>query len=423
MTWRVVYRRMLKVLLTVSLTGMAGLLYYGYWTSVPDHIWLEANKEQTLDLGVPANGILEQGYVEMDYQQADKTIPVNLGHAVSIQTGAVNSYQMDLKLWGILPFKQVQVDVVQEQTVIPGGEAIGIYVSTEGNLVIDTGSFIAENGMTTEPAKYVLKKGDYILSVNGVSVHEKSEFKELVANSDGKEMILTISRDGETFDVSVTPVPDETGAYKLGIWIKDNAQGIGTLSFLTANGNFGALGHGINDTDTGQLMELQNGALYRTNIISIMKGSVGTPGELTGLIDYTKGNRLGTILKNTEKGIFGYCDGDQMMEPLREKAVPLGFRQEVKKGLAEIICSVEGKPHYYDVEIEAIHLDEESDNRQIEIAVTDERLLQITGGIVQGMSGSPILQNGKMVGVVTLVFVDDPIRGYDIFAEEMLEEL
>ena len=187
-------------------------------------------------------------------------------------------------------------------------------------------------------------------------------------------------------------------------------------------GGFGALGHGINDTDTADLMEVQSGSLYKTKIVNIRKGISGTPGELTGVIDYKKENRIGAISINSVEGIFGTLSQEEADE-IQGEALPVGLKQEVKKGEAQILSCLEedGAPQLYTIEIKALHLDHDNINRGIEIQVTDERLLEKTGGIVQGMSGSPILQNGKIIGAVTHVFVNDPTRGYGIFIENMLQ--
>ena len=221
--------------------------------------------------------------------------------------------------------------------------------------------------------------------------------------------------------MTVTPQQNTEGVYKLGIWIRDNAQGVGTMTYLDEKNGFGALGHGINDTDTADLMEVQSGSLYKTKIVNIRKGISGTPGELTGVIDYKKENRIGAISINSVEGIFGTLSQEEADE-IQGEALPVGLKQEVKKGEAQILSCLEedGVPQLYTIEIKALHLDHDNINRGIEIQVTDERLLEKTGGIVQGMSGSPILQNGKIIGAVTHVFVNDPTRGYGIFIENML---
>jgi stage IV sporulation protein B len=191
------------------------------------------------------------------------------------------------------------------------------------------------------------------------------------------------------------------------------------MTYEDTDNTFGALGHGINDVDTSLLMNLEEGTLYKTEIVGITRGTNGSPGELTGYIEYDTDNVIGEITENTTEGIFGVCD-EEKVENAGIDPIPIALKQEIELGSAQIICSVTGEPEFYDVEITEINLDHENINRGIVIQVTDEKLLTLTGGIIQGMSGSPIIQNGKLVGAVTHVLVQDSTRGYGIFIEEML---
>lgn len=217
----------------------------------------------------------------------------------------------------------------------------------------------------------------------------------------------------------VTPDTNQNREWKMGIWVRDNAQGIGTLTYEDTDNSFGALGHGINDVDTSLLMNLEEGTLYRTEIVGITRGSNGSPGELTGYIEYDSENIIGEITENTTEGIFGICDEEVGQESSFEP-IPIALKQEIVLGPAQIICSVTGEPEFYDVEIVEVNLERDNINRGIVVQVVDEKLLTLTGGIIQGMSGSPIIQNGKLVGAVTHVLVQDSTRGYGIFIEEML---
>ena len=205
--------------------------------------------------------------------------------------------------------------------------------------------------------------------------------------------------------------------YKLGIWVRDNTQGIGTMTYMEQDGTFGALGHGISDTDTGQLLDVSGGELYQAQILSIMKGAKGTPGELSGYIEYQDSKKLGQIVKNTEEGIFGKIS-DPKQWPVMQAEV--GYKQEVEVGDAEIVTDLGEGAKTYKIQITDIYKERADTNKAFEIQVTDSRLLEKTGGIVQGMSGSPVLQNGKIIGAVTHVFVRDPAKGYGIFIENML---
>lgn len=234
-------------------------------------------------------------------------------------------------------------------------------------------------------------------------------------------MILKLLRGQEVIQVRVNAVRTKEEDYKLGIWVKDDIQGIGTLTYLTEEMRFGALGHGITDTDTGELLEISSGSLYDTNILEIVKGERGTPGEISGMITYSDRHIRGSIGKNTFAGIFGTADR-KLRSELGTEYVEVGFKQEIQRGPALIQSFVSGELETYQIQIQEIRLNEDDVNKGMVFQVTDPRLLQMTGGVIQGMSGSPILQNGRLVGAVTHVFVNDPARGYGIFAESMIAE-
>ena len=229
-----------------------------------------------------------------------------------------------------------------------------------------------------------------------------------------------MERNGEVSSIKVSPTQTGREEYKLGIWVRDDTQGIGTVTYMDGDGNYGALGHGISDVDTGLLMNLDGGNLYHTEILSVVKGEKGSPGEMTGVIRYRNSEILGTITENTDQGIFGKItrqkEGFAVGEP-----VEIAYKQEITAGPATILSAVDGTVKEYSIEIEKINLNSREANKSMVIRVTDEELLEKTGGIIQGMSGSPILQNGKLIGAVTHVFVQDSARGYGIFIEHMLE--
>lgn len=328
-------------------------------------------------------------------------------------------YILPCKLLGYIPFKEVKVTPVDDQEVYVSGSTIGIYMETDGVLVIDTGEIQDQNGEIKEPAKNIVRQGDYIVSFNGQKISTKKELISDIAELDGNAVTLEVSREGESIPVSVTPVKDTKGDYKLGIWVRDDTQGIGTLTYVDQNGNYGALGHGISDIDTAQLLNIRKGALYKAQILAINKGTKGNPGELAGFIRYDDRNILGTIEVNSKNGIYGQFT--QTAESgITLKKMPIAHKQEVKTGSAAILCSVDGQVKEYDAEIKRIDLNHEDTNKSFVIQITDEELLEATGGIVQGLSGSPVLQDGKVIGAVTHVFVQDSTSGYGIFIETML---
>ena len=318
--------------------------------------------------------------------------------------------------------KEVSAGTGSENLLIPGGMPIGIYMETDGVMVLGTDEIKSSDGSSTSPAKHLVKDGDYIVGIDEEEVENKQELIEVMQNLSKKTVILHLRRKMEYINVKIHPAKDEEGKYKLGIWVRDNVQGLGTITFLNANSEFGALGHGIHDVDTSELLEISEGTLYETSIQNIKKGQNGSPGGMEGIIVYNHYNVLGSITSNTETGIYGKIDRvDKVFK--NQEAYPAASKEEIKTGKAYIRCAVSGEVKDYEIQITKIDLHPGEVNKGIEIRVTDEELLRITGGIVQGMSGSPILQDGKIVGAVTHVFVQDSTKGYGIFIENMLENL
>lgn len=415
-------------LYTVLFSGiiMIGVLSIAdIYKKVPNTIKIRAGKEESIDFGVPVSGELYKEAVavgEFDSPAVPvSSIHLDLNKPVTFKAYTTQNYVVDTKLFGIFPLKNVKLEVIQDTMLIPAGIPVGIYVKTEGVLVIGTGSFLGMDGIQKEPALHLLKIGDYIEQINGVPVRTKKEFIEAVQTNESEDMILHVKRDDSEISLKVKAELSDAGDYKLGIWIRDSAQGIGTLTFVDEEGNFGALGHGINDADTSALMDLELGSLYQTDIIAIKRGGRGTPGELTGVIDYAKENIVGDITANTAEGIFGVCN-ETLLNSIHNTPFPIGLKQEVRLGSGQILCCVNGgqEPEYYDVEIIEINPDNSNHKKGLVIQITDPELLSLTGGIVQGMSGSPIIQDGKIIGAVTHVLVQDSTKGYGIFIEKML---
>lgn len=432
------YRGFLWLLLLAGVAALLFTIYVSYLDKIPSQIRIRAGVEQEFDFRVPVSGEIyrsaeeaapvasvtdvdaqDEAYLLAGEGKKTESIHVDFARTVKLKANEIDTYQMDLKLFGVLPYKNVDIEVIQDKMLIPSGLPIGIYVKTDGVLVVGIGEFESSGGDTISPARYVLQKGDYILECNGEAVENKKQFISMVETSEGEDLVLTIRRNSEITDVCINAGKNRMEEWKLGIWIRDNAQGIGTMTYEGTDSTFGALGHGINDVDTSILMNLEEGTLYRTEIVGITRGANGAPGELTGYIEYDSDNVIGEITENTAEGIFGYCDEELVANSVYEP-VPIALKQEIVLGPAQIICSVSGEPEFYDVEIVEVNQEHENVNRGIVIRVVDEKLLMLTGGIIQGMSGSPIIQNGKLVGAVTHVLVNDSTKGYGIFIEEML---
>lgn len=414
------YRACLCAVLILACLGLMGYSYYLVDSSIPSVIHVRAESEESLELRIPARGEIVNVSRQGNSNIPNGAVTIDLSRPLTLKTGNTDDLQMQVKLFGILPFKQVGIRVIEDRELIPVGVPIGIYVKTEGVLVVGTGELASQGAGKVSPAKNILKSGDYVIKLNGTEVTGKDDLIMRIENCGGEEQLLTIRRDAETYDVKIKPEKDRTGKYKIGVWVRDNAQGVGTMTYIDDNGNFGALGHGINDVDTSTLMEMNDGTLYQTEIISIRKGAAGQPGEMTGMIVYSDDRILGDITSNSTRGIFGKCN-QKALALGTEDALPIGLKQEIEKGPAQILCTVDGTTRYYDIEITELHLDHDNVNRGIELRVTDPELLSVTGGIVQGMSGAPIIQKEKFVGAVTHVLVQDSTRGYGIFIENMLE--
>jgi stage IV sporulation protein B len=282
--------------------------------------------------------------------------------------------------------------------------------------VVGTSSVKNADGKDVNPAEAAGIKGkDILLTVDGREIGSTKELEAAVRASEGKPLTLTVDRGGKTKTLTVTPVMTKDG-YKVGMWLRDSTAGIGTVTYVDPEtGEFGGLGHGICDVDTGVLMPLDRGSVMKVELGGVVKGQVGKPGEIRG---YFKADRCGSVTSNTHWGVFGVFS--ETPEGISE-AISVGSRHDVKEGEAEIICTLgDDGPKHYKIEISKIDRDG-TDNKNFVITVTDKALKERTGGIVQGMSGSPIIQDGKLVGAVTHVLVNDPTRGYGIFIENMLE--
>ena len=396
------------ILLLVGVGGI-GLCYYE--SKVPNTFYLIAGEKSTFDLSLPAM----TGNIDAKNEKS-----ISFDQPFTLSCNVPETYSMDVKLFGVVPFKKVDVAVKNREQVVAGGEPVGIYVETDGVMVLGTAPVIDERGQRQNPANNIIVKGDYIIAANDVAVHYKSDLIKVIEHCGGADITFTIRRNGNVFKVKVRPVKSRKQTYQCGIWVRDDTQGIGTITYKNENGRFGALGHGITDVDTGKLMETVKGRIYEAKIAYITKGTAGHPGELAGSIDYANRHLMGSIIGNSDCGIYG--QGNAALNTYtKDDPVLVALPQEIHTGDAVIQSYVSGKKEQYTIEIEQVNLGDNS-TPDLTIRVTDSRLLDLTGGIVQGMSGSPIIQDGKLVGAVTHVFVKDPTRGYAIFIEEMLED-
>lgn len=324
--------------------------------------------------------------------------------------------QAELKLLGIIPIKTVNICEVDEPVLIPCGTPFGIKLLTDGVIVVEVSSFETSTGISSPAYDAGIRTGDIIKTINGKKVESNEDIEKIISQSNGSKMNFNIIRDNETKKITVTPKICKTdNLYRVGLWVRDSSAGIGTLTFYNPETNvYAGLGHPVCDVDTGEVLPLLKGEVVGVEINGIKKGKAGYPGELLG--SFTINSAIGTLDINSINGLYGCLTSEQF----ENQAIPLGMRQEIKTGKAYIYTTIDGnKPQKYEITIEKIDYNESQECKNMVIKVTDKKLLEKTGGIVQGMSGSPIIQNDKLIGAVTHVFVNNPTKGYAIFADTM----
>ena len=388
MTGKSKFYRWLGRIFWLSIVAVTGYTWYYMDQAVPDRVSIIQNQEEDFSFGLPLKATIISDSEEVSLGNesnipADQ-ITISGRQHFSMIAGEQGSYQVGLKLFGLIKLKDIQVDVVDTRYAIPCGSPIGIYLKSDGVMVIGTGRITGPDGMEVEPAFGILKTGDYIEAFNGKPMKTKEDLISAVNDSGGQDSVVTVRRDGEPIDVSVKPIASSDGKYKLGAWVRDDTQGIGTITYVDMNGNFGALGHGISDSDTGDLVETSQGALYSTEIMGIEKGTIGKPGLLSGVIYYGPQSHMGDISQNTNEGIFGTVN-QQFKKQLTGEPMEIACRQDVKQGVAYIRSNVSGELEDYEIEIQKVDYNASHKNKSMVIKVTDPRLLELTGGIVQGM--------------------------------------
>jgi stage IV sporulation protein B len=353
----------------------------------------------------------------------DTLIPVTAeynGCEVS-QCNEINSVgktiEVDVKLLGIIPVKKTNVEIVEETYVAVLGSPFGIKMYTDGVLVVDTQSIETAEGNKNPAEEAGIKKGDYIISVDGQTVTTNEDIAEIVNGCDGKNLTVRFKRKEQYFTVTLCPaLSKDDSIYRAGIWVKDSSAGIGTLTFYSPYNNMVCgLGHGVYDSETNTVINFRKGSLVGAEILSVVRGKKGVPGELKGKLTYSS---IGTLYGNCINGVYGQaiCNVDTT------NLTQVAYKQEIKDGNATVICTVDGEgPMGYSCQIKLGTINVNDTQQDMMVIITDKNLIEKTGGIVQGMSGSPIIQNGKLVGAVTHVLIDDPTKGYAIFAENMLE--
>lgn len=391
------------------------LIYF----SIPSNIKLIEGQTKNLFVGIANASIDEESVNVLNISEntVSENIQTDFG-TIEINPIQSGTAKIDMSILGV-PVKSVSVNVSPEIKLVPVGKAVGVTVDTDGILVLGTGYVNKDTNEVCQPSKGVLKTGDLITHVNGEKITQKEELIEIVESSTGS-LNISIVRNGETLQETLTPIiSTEDGKQKIGAWVRDCTQGIGTLTYYNPQTKgFGALGHGVYDIDTKSLLSIKDGKITETIISGIKKGEKGIPGELSGETDDTK--VIGEIYQNTECGLYGkiYSENVDFTE---QEALPIATKENIKEGKAYILTNISGnKVEKYEINIESIDINTSNPSKCMIIRITDEKLLSQTGGIIQGMSGSPIIQDNHIIGAVTHVFVNDPTKGYGIFIENML---
>ena len=330
----------------------------------------------------------------------------------------------EVSLLNKFTIKTIEANVIPKTKVIPVGVTVGLKLHTNGVLVVGMSEIKDINNTKIKPYESSkIQEGDMIIEANGTPITSTNDLIKTVNLSNGNNVNIKYVRDDEVYVDEIKPTQTSEEEYKLGLWVRDTAAGIGTISFYDPDSKmFAALGHGIMDIDTGELLEIANGEIVTTNILSINKSQKGTPGEIRGSI--LNQSTLGKISKNTEIGIYGTLTNPGTLGIDLSKTIEVASRNEITLGPAKIICTLENNVRKeYDIEIQQIDLKNNENNKSMVIKITDKELLEKTNGIIQGMSGSPIIQNGKLIGAVTQVFISSPDMGYGIFADLMIKEM
>lgn len=394
------------MLLIIHFSPQAALL-----RSLPDTLSIAAGQQLSLSASFP---------LRIDLQGASLPADANAGQTLSqVDPEAATA---TVSLFGLFPLREVAIDVRDDLILYPGGQAVGVALHTKGVLVVGTSDL---SGFSSPARLAGIKPGDMIITIAGKSIDSTTSLTKLVEACGGKPLPVTVQRGDSSLQLTLTPQKDQqSGTYRMGAWVRDSTAGVGTLSFYgevePGQGlRYGALGHAITDADTQQVLAIGHGEIMTADVVDVRKGLVGNPGELKGSF-LAQQHILGGIRINNRFGIYGGLK-EAMPHPLYPDGLPIGRKDAVHTGKATILCTVEGSAmQEYDVEIVEVNRQSQPAQRSMVVKVVDERLLAKTGGIVQGMSGSPIIQDGRLIGAVTHVFVNDPTMGYGLYIEWMI---
>lgn len=409
-----------KIIISILISFLLiSLIYISNITNIPDSIILFKEEElnintifgmslNTLEVSNNTYEILNEEIIQTstnNYKETEEKI--NLG----------------VNLFGI-QVKEVSVNIIDDIEVVPLGKLVGMKLYIKGVLVVGMSEIYGENNKVYRPYENTgIKEGDTITKINDEEIVSTEDMIECINNSHGKEIRITYIHNNKVLEANITPVETDKNNYKVGLWVRDTAAGVGTATFYdNKTGKVAMLGHGILDVDTEELIDISDGKITSTNVVSIIKGENGKTGRIQGVIEGQE--EIGEISKNTYYGVYGQLYNSNKLEFHTSNSTKIALRNEIETGEATLMCTLEdGSVGEYTVEIEKIYLNNNSNNKSMLLKITDKELLEKTGGIVQGMSGSPIMQNGKLIGALTHVLVQNPTQGYAVFADIMVKEM
>lgn len=419
MKTNLIYKRKLTIILVICTIAIISS-YVKFIIITPKEITLIEGEEQVYKLQRPflvniksdKEGIVKFG---------DESIGTN---SMYLNTEKKGSVTLKMDFMGLIPLKSMKVDVLSNDKIIACGNTVGVKIKIDGILIIGLSDVDTTEGIKVMPTKDSgIKPGDLLVEVNNTKLDSIQDLIDEIDKSNGENMEVKYKRGENYFQTSIQPVKSiDDKTYKIGIWVRESTAGIGTMTFYDPKTNwFGALGHGITDIDTGTLMPVDTGEILQSNILGVRIGKAGNPGELKGI--FVEEKSLGTIEKNEDYGIYGKINEKELYET-SDNIYSIGIRSNVNLGPATILANINGNNvEEYDVEIQKVSKGSLNGSKGLVVKITDERLLKETGGIVQGMSGSPIIQDNKLIGAITHVLVNDPTRGYGIFIEGMLKNI
>lgn len=399
---------------------LIALIYVSDITNIPDSIILF--REEELNINTIFGMSIET--LEVSNQNANEITKETVETSTeTYNNGANETINIGINLFGI-QIKEISVNVIQDIEVVPLGELIGMKLYTNGVLVVGMSEIYGENNKAYKPYENTgIEEGDTITKINEEDIESTDDMINCINNSKGKEIKITYIHNNKILETNMTPIETDKNNYKLGLWVRDTAAGVGTATFYDKKtGKIAMLGHGILDVDTEELIDISDGEITDTSIVSIIKAENGKTGKIQGVVEGQED--IGKIYKNTYYGVYGQLYDTSKLDREKAESVKIALRDEIQIGEATLMCALDnGEVEEYTVEIEKIYLNNNSNNKSMLLRIKDQELIDKTGGIIQGMSGSPIMQNGKLIGALTHVLVQNPNQGYAVFADIMIKQL